>query len=47
MPYFIEAIQSLYPISDETVQALEESVTACRFPRRHRLICANMDNRSA
>ena len=42
MDVVIETINALYPLSPETVQALKESVTECRFPRRHQLVRAGI-----
>ena len=42
MDVVIETINALYPLSPETVQALKESVTECRFPRRYQLVRAGI-----
>lgn len=42
MDVVIETINALYPLSPETVQALEESVIECRFPRRYQLVRAGI-----
>lgn len=47
MTNVIEKINSLYPISDGTIQLLKESVVLCHFPKRHLLIRENMFCRSA
>lgn len=42
MTNVINNINSLYPISDATIQALKECVTFCHFPKKHLLIKENM-----
>ena len=36
--YFIDAINSLCPLSEETRLQLEAVTTLCRFPKRYRLV---------
>lgn len=38
MQNIINKINSLYPISRDTVQALEENLTLCHFPKKYQLI---------
>ncbi|WP_455673157.1 Crp/Fnr family transcriptional regulator [Phocaeicola sp.] len=47
MTNVIDKINSLYPISDDTIRALEENVTLCHFPKKHLLIKENMFCKSA
>lgn len=35
-------MNSLYPISPDTMKILEENLTLCHFPKRHQLIKSNM-----
>ena len=42
MKRVIETINSLYPLSADTIQALQESVTECRFPKRYQLVKAGV-----
>lgn len=42
MKNILSKIQSLYPLSDSTIEELKAHVTPCRFPKRHLLIKANM-----
>ena len=44
---FIDKIKSLYPISAATERMLMDSVTVCRFPRKHLLAKAGECCRSA
>ncbi len=44
---FIDKIKSLYPISAATERMLVDSVTVCRFPRKHLLVKAGEYCRSA
>lgn len=47
MTNVIDNINSLYPISDDTIQVLKESVSLCAFPKRHQLIKEKMFCKSA
>ena len=47
MTNVIDKITSLYPISDDTIRTLKESVTICHFPKKHLLIKENTFSRSA
>lgn len=47
MTNVINNINSLYPISDDTIQALKECVTLCHFPKKYLLIKENMFCKSA
>ncbi|WP_455587110.1 Crp/Fnr family transcriptional regulator [Bacteroides sp.] len=47
MTNVIDKISSLYPISDETLQALKEKVTLCHFPKKYQLVEANKFCKSA
>lgn len=47
MTTIIEKINSLYPLSDDTIQLLKECVTLCRFPKKHQLIEAGKFCKSA
>ena len=38
MRNIIDKMNSLYPISDETIQILKENTVLCHFPKRHQLI---------
>lgn len=40
MTNIIQGMKSLCPISDTTLRALRERLTACRYPKRHRLVSA-------
>ena len=40
-------MNSLYPISDETIQILKENTVLCHFPKRHQLIEADKFCKSA
>lgn len=40
-------MKSLYPVSDDTIQALNEKLVLCRFPKKYRLIEANKYCKSA
>ena len=40
MTNILNKINSLFPISDDTVQVLKENVTCCRFPKKYQLIKA-------
>lgn len=42
MTGIIDKINSLYPISDDTIRTLKESMTLCRFPKKYQLIRAGM-----
>lgn len=42
MKTVIETMQSLYPLSEASVEALEHCVTPCRFPKKHLLIRENI-----
>lgn len=41
MRNIIDKMNSLYPISDETIQILKENTVLCHFPKRHQLIEAD------
>ena len=43
----IDKMNSLYPISDETIQILKENTVLCHFPKRHQLIEADKFCKSA
>ena len=47
MTGIIDKINSLYPISDDTIRTLKESMTLCRFPKKYQLIRAGMYCKSA
>ena len=47
MRNIIDKMNSLYPISDETIQILKENTVLCHFPKRHQLIEANKFCKSA
>ncbi len=47
MENVIRKMTSLYPLSENTIQALREKLTVCRFPKRYRLIEANKYCKSA
>ena len=47
MKNVIDKINSLYPISDDTIQTLKENVSLCHFPKRFQLIKANQFCKSA
>ena len=47
MKNIIDKMNSLYPISDETIQILKENTVLCHFPKRHQLIEANKFCKSA
>lgn len=47
MTTIIEHINALYPLSDESVQALRACTTLCRFPKKHLLIREGIFNKSA
>lgn len=38
MEYIIARINALQPLSEETINALKESVTKCHFPKKYQLI---------
>jgi len=38
MTNIIDNIISLYPLSEDTIQALKECMTLCRFPKKYQLI---------
>ena len=42
MTGIIDKINSLYPISDDTIRTLKESMTLCRFHKKYQLIRAGM-----
>ena len=42
MEVVLAKINAAYPLSPETEQALKESVTECRFPRRYQLVRAGI-----
>ena len=47
MTNVIEMMTSLYPVSDDTIQLLNDTVTLCHFPKKYQLIKANQYSRSA
>ena len=47
MTNILNKINSLFPISDDTVQILKENVTYCRFPKKYQLIKADTYCKSA
>ena len=47
MTNVINKINSLYPLSDDTLQILKENVTICHFPKKYKLIEANKFCKSA
>lgn len=47
MRNIIDKMNSLYPISDETIQILKENTVLCHFPKRHQLIEADKFCKSA
>lgn len=47
MKTVINKINSLYPISDDTIRALKENVLLCHFPKKHQLIKADQFSKSA
>lgn len=47
MTNILNKINSLFPISDDTVQVLKENVTCCRFPKKYQLIKADTYCKSA
>ena len=47
MRNIIDKMNSLYPISDDTIQILKENTVLCHFPKRHQLIEANKFCKSA
>lgn len=47
MTNIIEKMNSLYPISDDTIQLLKENTILCHFPKRYQLIEANKFSKSA
>lgn len=47
MEHVIAKINSLYPLSDQTVQQLLDRVEPCRFPKRHQMIRAGIYCKSA
>ena len=47
MRNIIDKMNSLYPISDETIQILKKNTVLCHFPKRHQLIEANKFCKSA
>lgn len=47
MKNIIDKINAVYPISDDTIQALKDSVTLCHFPKKHQLIKAGEFSKSA
>lgn len=42
MKNILHKIQSLYPLSDATIEELKAYVTPCRFPKRYQMIKADM-----
>ncbi|MEJ8761936.1 Crp/Fnr family transcriptional regulator [Phocaeicola sp. HCN-40430] len=42
MKNILYKIQSLYPLSDATIEELKAYVTPCRFPKRYQMIKADM-----
>ena len=42
MKNILYKIQSLYPLSDATIEELKAYVTPCRFPKRYQMIQADM-----
>lgn len=47
MTTIIEKINSLYPLSDNTIQLLKGCMPLCRFPKKHQLIEAGKFCKSA
>lgn len=47
MKNIIDKMNSLYPISDETIQILKENTVLCHFPKRYQLIEADKFCKSA
>ena len=47
MTNILNKINSLFPISDDTVQVLKENVTYCRFPKKYQLIKADTYSKAA
>ena len=47
MTNILNKINSLFPISDDTVQVLKENVTCCHFPKKYQLIKADTYCKSA
>ena len=47
MTNILNKINSLFPISDDTVHVLKENVTCCRFPKKYQLIKADTYCKSA
>lgn len=47
MTNIINEINSAYPISDDSMQALKETLTLCTFPKKHLLIKENTFCKSA
>ena len=47
MKNIIDKLNSLYPISDETIQILKENTVLCHFPKRYQLIEADKFCKSA
>ena len=47
MRNIIDKMNSLYPISDETIQILKENTVLCHFPKRYQLIEADKFCKSA
>lgn len=47
MTNILDNINSLYPISDDTIQLLKENVTECHFPKKYQLIEADKFCKSA
>ena len=47
MTNILANIISLYPVSDDTIQALKECLTLCCFPKKHQLIEENTFCKSA
>lgn len=41
MTNVLSKINSLYPLSDDTIRILKENVTLCHFPKKHKLIEAD------
>ena len=47
MTNVIDKINSLYPISEDTIRILKENTTLCHFSKKHQIIEANKFSKSA
>lgn len=47
MTTIIDAMNALYPLSDDTVRLLRANVSACRFPKKHLLVRKGLFNKFA